>query len=212
MSVLLRSMPRSLWPGMLLAVEILPAARQVRIGRTGVYVDRFVSMPVAYPANYGSSRAASRDGDPSMHVLTRAPLIRRAVAFRPVRRLRMRDGASRRHIIGVRSCVARPLAMCAISATCRGRAHGIEAFFRVYKLCRRGVARAGRLWHAAEPKGWSARRCSGFPAQRTEGCTRLVGTRVRPLWTPSAAALRAGPCPPSLPAVRARPTWSRSAG
>src|SRR5690606_25284386 len=81
----------------LLAVEI-PAGSAIKyeISEEGlVYVDRFVSMPVAYPANYGSiPRSLAGDGDPlDALVLTRAPLHPGVlVRFRPVGVLRMRDG------------------------------------------------------------------------------------------------------------------------
>jgi len=129
-------------PGeVLLAVEI-PAgsATKYEIGGDGlVYVDRFVSMPVAYPANYGSiPRSLAGDGDPlDALVFTRAPLHPGVlVRFRPVGVLRMVDGGARDDkIIGVPVDAVDPG-----YAEVRGlrdlpplEPARIEAFFRVYK-------------------------------------------------------------------------------
>src|SRR5690606_2602909 len=125
----------------LLAVEI-PAgsATKYEIGADGlVYVDRFVSMPVAYPANYGSiPRSLAGDGDPlDALVLTRAPLHPGVlVRFRPVGVLRMRDdGEQDDKIIGVPVDTLDPgyaevRDIGDLPAAERAR---IEAFFRVYK-------------------------------------------------------------------------------
>jgi len=125
----------------LLVVEI-PAgsATKYEIGEDGlVYVDRFVSMPVAYPANYGSiPRSLAGDGDPlDALVLTRAPLHPGVlVRFRPVGVLRMRDGGEQDDkIIGVPADAVDPTYtdvrdIGELSAVERER---IEAFFRVYK-------------------------------------------------------------------------------
>ena len=70
-----------------------------------LHVDRFLSMPVAYPANYGSMpRTRAGDGDPlDALVLTRAPLYPGSVIqFRPIAVLRMVDkGEMDEKIIGV---------------------------------------------------------------------------------------------------------------
>lgn len=76
------------------------------IGKDGLpHVDRFLSMPMAYPANYGSMpRTLAGDGDPlDALVLTRAPLHPASViAFRPIAVLRMVDGGDAdEKIIGV---------------------------------------------------------------------------------------------------------------
>src|SRR5690606_29573652 len=82
--------------GMVAAAEV-PAgsATKYEINDEGlVEVDRFLSMPVAYPANYGSiPRSLAGDGDPlDALVLTRQPLHPGTlVRFRPVAVLRMRD-------------------------------------------------------------------------------------------------------------------------
>ena len=126
---------------LLLAVEI-PAgsATKYEIGQDGlVYVDRFVSMPVAYPANYGSiPRSLAGDGDPlDALVLTRAPLHPGVlVRFRPIGVLRMVDGGEQvDKIIGVPVAAVDPgyagvRDIADLPGPERAR---IEAFFRVYK-------------------------------------------------------------------------------
>ena len=125
----------------LLAVEI-PAggATKYEINAEGLlFVDRFVSMPVAYPANYGSlPRTLAGDGDPlDALVLTREPLHPGVlVRFRPIGVLRMVDGGDRdEKIIGVPVDAVDPA-----YAGVRGIGDlpeierlRIEAFFRVYK-------------------------------------------------------------------------------
>ncbi len=125
----------------LLAVEI-PAGSftKYEIGEDGlVHVDRFQSMPVAYPANYGSMpRTLAGDGDPlDALVLTRAPLHPGVlVRFRPIGVLRMRDdGEADEKIIGVPTGKVDPAYaeirdIGDLPAIERER---IEAFFRVYK-------------------------------------------------------------------------------
>ena len=139
----------------LLAVEI-PAgsATKYEIGADGlVYVDRFVSMPVAYPANYGSiPRSLAGDGDPlDALVLTRAPLHPGVlIRFRPIGVLRMVDGGEQDDkIIGVPVDAVDPMYAGVrdiddLPAVERER---IEAFFDVYK---------------ALPKGRSAVTLNGF--------------------------------------------------
>lgn len=126
---------------LLLAVEI-PAgsATKYEIGQDGlVHVDRFVSMPVAYPANYGSiPRSLAGDGDPlDALVLTRAPLHPGVlVRFRPIGVLRMVDGGEQDDkIIGVPVAAVDPgyagvRDIADLPGPERAR---IEAFFRVYK-------------------------------------------------------------------------------
>ena len=125
----------------LLAVEI-PAGSSIKyeIGDDGlVFVDRVLSMPVAYPANYGSMpRTLAGDGDPlDALVLTRQPLHPGVlVRFRPVAVLRMIDGGEAdEKIIGVPSSDVDPtydkiLDVDDLPLIERQR---IEAFFRVYK-------------------------------------------------------------------------------
>ena len=130
----------------LMAVEI-PAgsATKYEIGADGlVYVDRFVSMPVGYPANYGSiPRSLAGDGDPlDALVLTRAPLHPGTlVRFRPVGVLRMTDEGDRdEKIIGVPVDAVDPTyaGIRDIGDLPRAERERIEAFFRIYKDLPRG--------------------------------------------------------------------------
>lgn len=102
-------------------------------------VDRFLSMPVAYPANYGFIEGSmAGDGDPlDVLVITRAPIQPGAhIAVRPIGILRMRDaGAEDDKIIAVPADAVDPTYadvrdIADLPAAERQR---IEAFFRVYK-------------------------------------------------------------------------------
>ena len=124
-----------------LAVEI-PAGSIIKyeINEEGlVFVDRFQSMPVAYPANYGSlPRTLAGDGDPlDALVLTREPLHPGVlIRFRPLGVLRMEDdGKADQKIIGVSTDRVDPTYagirdLVDLPQVERDR---IEAFFRVYK-------------------------------------------------------------------------------
>lgn len=124
-----------------LAVEI-PAGSftKYEINEEGlVYVDRFQSMPVAYPANYGSMpRTLAGDGDPlDALVLTREPLHPGVlIRFRPIGVLRMLDdGKADEKVIGVPTDKIDPTYagirdLDDLPAIERER---IEAFFRIYK-------------------------------------------------------------------------------
>ena len=124
-----------------LAVEI-PAGSitKYEINEDGlVFVDRFQSMPVAYPANYGSlPRTLGGDNDPlDALVLTREALHPGVlIKFRPVAVLRMIDGGEAdEKIIGVPSSDVDPtydkiLDVDDLPLIERQR---IEAFFSVYK-------------------------------------------------------------------------------
>jgi inorganic pyrophosphatase len=125
----------------LLAVEI-PAGSftKYEIGEDGlVHVDRFQSMPVAYPANYGSMpRTLAGDGDPiDALVLTRAPLHPGTlIRFRPIGVLRMvDDGEADEKIIGVPTDRVDPAyaGVRDINDLPAIERERIEAFFRVYK-------------------------------------------------------------------------------
>lgn len=126
----------------LLAVEI-PAGSftKYEIGAQDglVYVDRFVAMPVAYPANYGSMpRTLAGDGDPlDALVLTRAPLPPGVlIRFRPIGVLRMLDDGEHDHkIIGVPTDKLDPTyaGIRDLSDLPPIERERIEAFFRVYK-------------------------------------------------------------------------------
>ena len=125
----------------LLAVEI-PAGgfTKYEINDEGlVYVDRFQSMPVVYPANYGSMpRTLAGDGDPlDALVLTREPLHPGVlIAFRPIGYLRMLDkGEQDDKVIGVPTDKVDPTYsnirdLADLPEIERQR---IEAFFRIYK-------------------------------------------------------------------------------
>ena len=130
----------------LLAVEI-PAGSftKYEIGQDGlVHVDRFLSMPMGYPANYGSMpRTLAGDGDPlDALVLTRAPLHPGTlIRFRPIGVLRMTDrGEQDEKVIGVPTDRVDPTyadvhEIYDLPAIERQR---IEAFFRVYKALPEG--------------------------------------------------------------------------
>ena len=138
---LLAAHPASEADGALLLVEI-PAGSAIKYevdadGR--LFVDRFLSMPVAYPANYGSMpRTLAGDGDPlDALVLTRAPLHPGVLLrFRPVGVLRMTDrGEADEKIIGVPTDNVDPsyAAIRGIGDLPQAERERIEAFFRVYK-------------------------------------------------------------------------------
>lgn len=125
----------------LLTVEI-PAGGAIKyeLGRDGeLRVDRFLSMPVAYPANYGSMpRTLAGDGDPlDALVLTRFPIQPVAVIrFRPLGVLRMRDrGEADEKIIGVPVDAVDPTyaALHDLADLPVIERQRIEAFFRTYK-------------------------------------------------------------------------------
>jgi inorganic pyrophosphatase len=125
----------------LLAVEI-PAGSftKYEINEEGlVFVDRFQSMPVAYPANYGSMpRTLAGDGDPlDALVLTREPLHPGVmIGFRPVGVLRMiDDGEGDEKIVGVPTDRIDPTYanIRDLSDLPQIERDRIEAFFRVYK-------------------------------------------------------------------------------
>lgn len=124
-----------------LAVEI-PAGSftKYEINEQGlVYVDRFQSMPVAYPANYGSMpRTLAGDGDPlDALVLTREPLHPGVlIRFRPIGYLKMIDGGEHdEKVIGVPTDKVDPTyaGIRDLSDLPEIERQRIEAFFRVYK-------------------------------------------------------------------------------
>jgi inorganic pyrophosphatase len=137
----LAQQPKAAPEEVLLAIEI-PAGSMTKyeINEEGlVFVDRFQSMPVAYPANYGSMpRTLAGDGDPlDALVLTREPLHPGVlVKFRPIGVLRMLDdGKHDEKIIGVPTDKVDPTYagirdLADLPQIERDR---IEAFFRVYK-------------------------------------------------------------------------------
>ena len=137
----LAQQPKAAPEEVLLAVEI-PAGSftKYEINDEGlVFVDRFQSMPVAYPANYGSMpRTLAGDGDPlDALVLTREPLRPGVlVKFRPIGVLRMLDdGKHDEKIIGVPTDKIDPTyaGIRDLSDLPEIERQRIEAFFRVYK-------------------------------------------------------------------------------
>jgi inorganic pyrophosphatase len=104
-----------------------------------VFVDRFQSMPVTYPANYGSMpRTLAGDGDPlDALVLTREPLHPGVlIKFRPIGVLRMTDdGEGDQKIIGVPTDKIDPTyaGIRDLGDLPAIEQQRIEAFFRVYK-------------------------------------------------------------------------------
>ena len=130
----------------LLLVEI-PAGGAIKYETRAdglVFVDRFLSTPMAYPGNYGSLPGTlAGDGDPlDALVLTRAPLQPGVLLrFRPIGVLRMRDaGEADEKIIGVPVDAADPTYAAVrdiddLPAAERAR---IEAFFRLYKALPEG--------------------------------------------------------------------------
>ena len=130
----------------MLAVEI-PAGgfTKYEIDEHGhVFVDRFLLMPMAYPANYGSMpRTLAGDGDPlDALVLTRAPLHPGVlIRFRPIGVLRMIDGGEQdQKIIGVPTdrIDATYAAIRDIGDLPQIERDRIEAFFSVYKALPKG--------------------------------------------------------------------------
>ena len=138
---LLAAQPASEADGASLLVEITAgSAIKYEVDADGhLFVDRFLSMPVAYPANYGSMpHTLAGDGDPlDALVLTRAPLHPGVLLrFRPVGVLRMTDrGEADEKIIGVPTDNVDPAyaAIRDIGDLPQAERERIEAFFRVYK-------------------------------------------------------------------------------
>ena len=127
--------------GALLRVEI-PAGSftKYEVDADGqVHVDRFLSMPVVYPANYGAMPGTlAGDGDPlDALVFTRAPLHPGVlIRFRPIGVLRMHDGGEEDDkIIGVPTDAVDPhyAAVRDIGDLSRIDRQRLETFFRVYK-------------------------------------------------------------------------------
>ena len=145
-----------------LAVEI-PAGSitKYEINEEGlVFVDRFQSMPVAYPANYGSlPRTLAGDGDPlDALVLTREALHPGVlIRFRPIGVLRMEDaGEADQKIIGVPTDKIDPTyaGIRDLNDLPQVERDRIEAFFRVYKDLPKGrnPVRLSGYGDAAEAK------------------------------------------------------------
>jgi len=135
--------PRSA-PDELVAMVEIPAGGQVKYeldeasGR--MEVDRFLSMPVAYPVNYGILPCTEGgDGDPlDVLILTRIPVDPGAlIRVRPVGVLRMRDGGEEDDklvvvpLTGVDPTYEPVGALEDLPTT---QLEAIRAFFEVYKL------------------------------------------------------------------------------
>lgn len=137
-----------------------------------LYVDRYLQMPMAYPANYGSlPRSAAQDGDPlDALVLTRTPIQPGAmIRFRPVAVLRMvDDGETDDKIVGVPAGKIDPGYAGIRDADDLPQAERdrIEAFFRVYKdLPGPNHVRLNGWGGAAEAKALVAESLRRFEAQ-----------------------------------------------
>ena len=137
----LAAQPKSAPDEVVLAVEI-PAGSitKYEINEEGLlFVDRFQSMPVVYPANYGSMpRTLAGDGDPlDALVLTREALHPGVlIKFRPIGYLKMRDkGEQDDKVIGVPTDKVDPTysGIRDLSDLPEIERQRIEAFFRIYK-------------------------------------------------------------------------------
>lgn len=129
-------------PETFLMVNEIPAGSAIKyeLDEAGhVIVDRFLSMPMAYPANYGSIPSSlGGDGDPlDVMAFTRTPIMPGAImAVRPIGMLRMIDGGEADDkIIAVPTHEVDPSwdevkSIDDLPAMERAR---IEGFFRVYK-------------------------------------------------------------------------------
>ena len=133
--------PKAAPEEVVLAVEI-PAGSitKYEINEEGLlFVDRFQSMPVVYPANYGSMpRTLAGDGDPlDALVLTREALHPGVlIQFRPIGYLRMRDkGEQDDKVIGVPTDKVDPTysGIRDLADLPEIERRRIEAFFRIYK-------------------------------------------------------------------------------
>jgi len=137
------------FPAVVAAVIEIPTGSFVKYEidqATGVpVVDRFVSMPVAYPANYGFvAQSLQEDGDPlDILVFTRAPLDPGVVIpARPIGLLKMTDrGELDDKVIAVPADEIDPTyseieSLADLPVLDRER---LEAFFRIYKELPQGA-------------------------------------------------------------------------
>lgn len=109
--------------------------------KTGqLFVDRFQSMPVAYPANYGSiTRTKADDGDPlDVLVFTRAPVHPGAVMkVRPIGIMKMIDGGDiDDKVVAVPVSKVDPTydPITSLDDLPKIERERLAAFFRVYKM------------------------------------------------------------------------------
>src|SRR5690606_24635675 len=104
-----------------------------------LFVDRYMSMPVVYPANYGSIPSSlGDDGDPlDALVLTRVPIVPGAlIRVRAIGIMKMIDGGEKDDkIIAVPVSAVDPTydEIQAIEDLPAMELQRMEAFFRVYK-------------------------------------------------------------------------------
>ncbi|SEK82054.1 inorganic pyrophosphatase [Pseudoxanthomonas sp. GM95] len=139
-----------------------------------IFVDRFQSMPVAYPANYGSMPSTlAGDGDPlDALVLTREPLHPGVlINFRPIGVLRMIDkGEHDEKIIGVPTDKIDPTYanIRALADLPEIEKQRIEAFFRIYKdlPAGRNTVELNGWGDAAEAKALIGTAVSRFGAKK----------------------------------------------
>lgn len=124
------------------AIIEIPAGGNVKYERDGkgrIFVDRFLSAPVVYPANYGSiDGTLAGDGDPlDILVYSRAPIIPGArIKVRPIGILRMNDaGDDDQKIIAVpvSRVDASYAAIKSVDDLPAGTGDRLAAFFRMYK-------------------------------------------------------------------------------
>lgn len=179
-----------------LAVEI-PAGSRIKyeIGEDGlVHVSRFLSMPVAYPANYGSiPRSLAGDGDPlDALVFTRDALHPGTlIEFRPIGVLRMRDdGDEDDKIIGVPTDKIDPTyagirELSDLPAIERER---LDAFFRVYKQLPAGGEPAIELLGFGDAAQAKALIAAALDRYRTSRAGEQVAAGAATIKDPAAAA------------------------
>jgi inorganic pyrophosphatase len=139
----LSSKQPSAFPDEITMVVEIPAGGSVKYETdtdTGqLFVDRFLSMPMAYPANYGSiTRTKAADGDPlDVLVFTRQPVQPGAtMRVRPIGLLKMIDGGDiDDKVIAVPVTKLDPTygAIAKIEDLPAAEQDRLQAFFRVYK-------------------------------------------------------------------------------
>jgi inorganic pyrophosphatase len=125
------------------AVTEIPAGGMIKYetdAKTGfIFADRFQSMPVAYPANYGSlTQSLAGDGDPlDVIFYTRAPLQPGTlIKLRPIGVLKMIDGGEKDDkIVAVPTSKIDPTYddIKEMADLPKVEQERLQAFFRVYK-------------------------------------------------------------------------------
>ncbi|MCW6031957.1 inorganic diphosphatase [Pantoea sp. JK] len=130
-------------PDEFFAVTEIPAGGMIKYetdAKTGfIFADRFQSMPVAYPANYGSlTQSLAGDGDPlDVIFYTRAPLQPGTlIKLRPIGVLKMIDGGEKDDkIVAVPTSKIDPTydEIKEMSDLPKIEQERLQSFFRVYK-------------------------------------------------------------------------------